>query len=74
MSTPFEYYIIPSSEMAKNVSEAHQLFLNALGIKGQQHKDSKVRVVHIPPRINRNQWDIGEFRDRWDLIEQKLAA
>jgi hypothetical protein len=34
---PFEYYIIPSEAMAKNVSEAHELWLSTPGKKGQSH-------------------------------------
>ncbi len=43
---PFEYYIIPSEVMAKNVSEAHGLWLSTPGKKGQSHKDNSVRTVH----------------------------
>jgi hypothetical protein len=74
MNMPFEYYIIPSLTMATNISEAHQLWLKTLGKKGRKHKDNTFRTVHIPPYKSRNQWDISDFRDRWDLIEQKLAA
>src|SRR5436190_9647875 len=69
---PFEYYVIPSEVMAKNVSEAHELWLSTPGKKGQSHKDNRMRIVHLPPRKSVTGWDISAFRDRWDLIEAVL--
>lgn len=70
----FIYYIVPASVMAKNVAEAHQLWLKSVGLKGQEHKDNTVRTVHLPPHKSFSGWDIGEYLDRWDLIEAKLRA
>ena len=56
----FEYYIIPSSEMARNVSEAHAMWLATPGRNGQPHKDNNIRTVHIPPRKSVSGWDISE--------------
>lgn len=70
----FEYYIIPSSEMSKNIQKEHQAWLETLGKKGQQHNDNTVRAVYLPPRKSNGGWDISEYRDRWDLLEQKLKA
>ncbi len=69
-----EYYIIPSGEMSKNVLEGHQTWLEALGKNGQEHKDNTVRIVRLPPYVSNIGWDISEYRDRWDLLEQKLKA
>jgi hypothetical protein len=69
----FVYYIIPSSEMARHVSQAHALWLATPGKSGQPHKDSNVRTVHIPPRASFSGWDISDFKNRWELIERKLA-
>jgi hypothetical protein len=69
---PFEYYIIPSEVMAKNISEAHEHWLSTPGKKGQAHQDSNVRTVHLPPRKSLTGWDISVYRDRWDLIENVL--
>ena len=69
---PFEYYIIPSEVMAKNVSEAHERWLSTPGKKGQAHQDSNVRTVHLPPHKSITGWDISEYRDRWELIENAL--
>jgi hypothetical protein len=71
---PFEYYVIPSEVMAKNVSDAHLLWLSTPGKKGQAHKDNKVRTVHLPPHKSFSGWDISHYRDRWDLIENVLTA
>lgn len=70
----FEYYIIPASVMSKNVFEKHQQWLKTPGQKGQPHNDNKVRMVLIPPRQSELFWDISEFRNRWDLIEEKLKT
>jgi hypothetical protein len=70
----FEYYIIPSKVMADNVAGAHQQWLKALGKKGQAHKDSSVRTVHLPPAKSFSGWDITEYRDRWNLIERVLSG
>jgi len=71
-NTDFEYFIIPSKIMAKNVSKAHQLWLQTPGTKGQAHKDNKVRTVYLPPKKSISGWDILPYKNRWDLIEEKL--
>jgi hypothetical protein len=73
VSNNFEYYVIPAPVMATNVSLAHRLWLSEPGAKGQKRNDSLVRTVHLPPRKSYSGWDITEYRDRWDLIESKLA-
>lgn len=74
-STNFEYYIIPASVMAKNVVEAHQLWLKSPGVKGKKHKDNTVRTVYLPPfKSTCSDFDLSKYRDRWDLIEQKLRV
>lgn len=68
----FEYYIIPSQVMSKNVSDQHQDWLAVKGKKGQDHNDSSVRGVLLPPRKSPGYWDISPYLNRWDLIEEKL--
>jgi len=68
----FEYYIIPAKEMSTQIKDAHDLWLNTPGAKGQKRNDSKVRMVHIPPSCSKTGWNISEYRDRWDLVEEKL--
>ncbi len=68
----FEYFIIPSAEMASNVKQGHELWLGALSKQGQPHKESMVRTVHLPPYNSFSGWNIEKFRNRWDLIEEIL--
>lgn len=68
----FEYYIIPSKVMAKNVKEMHEYWHKAKGTKGQNHNDTDLRIVLIPPYKSQYSWDISEYKNRWDLIEEKL--
>jgi hypothetical protein len=70
----FEYYIIPASVMKRNISKAHRFWLESPGVRGKPHKDSSMRVVHLPPRTSSTGWDISQYLDRWDLIEEKLRA
>lgn len=70
----FDYYVIPSEEMAKNTIEGHRIWLETPGKKGQKHNDNSVRTVTLPPRKSINGWDVSEYLNRWDLIEQKLEA
>ena len=70
----FEYYIIPSQEMAKNVSYAHKLWLCTPGKNERPHRDNDMRNVFLPPAVSRSGWDIKPFRNKWDLIINKLKA
>ena len=69
---PFEYYIIPASDMAHHVSRGHATWLAAPGAQGQPHKDSKVRTVQLPPSKAPSGWDISQYLNKWDLIEEKM--
>ncbi len=71
-SHPFEYYIIPSADMAANVSRAHELWMKTPGAKGQAHNDSKIRTVHLPPHASFSGWDISKYFNKWELIEEKM--
>ena len=68
----FEYFVIPSAVMAKNISEAHQKWMDTPGKDGKEHQESMVRIVTLPPRTGFNGWDVTEYRNRWDLIAEKL--
>ncbi|MCX6066941.1 MAG: hypothetical protein NT121_14495 [Chloroflexi bacterium] len=70
----FIYYIIPSAVLAREVKESHRAWLDAPGKDGQEHNESKIRVVHLPPYKSHTGWDVSEYQNRWDLIEQKLIA
>ncbi len=68
----FEYYIIPSRAMAKNICRDHQQWLQTPGKGGRKHKDNAIRVVNIPPGKTFTGWSISRYRDRWDLIDAVL--
>lgn len=70
----FEYYIIPSSEMSKSILKGHHIWREMLGKKGQEHNETSVRAVHLPPFKSLSGWDISEYRERWDLLERKLKV
>ena len=72
-NSDFQYYIIPSKVMSKNVSDAHQLWLKTPGKKGQHHNDNSVRAVYLPPKRSITGWSIKRYLNRWDLIERKLS-
>lgn len=69
---PFEYYIIPSSDLAKNVTEAHEKWLATPGKNGQAHNDSNVRTVHLPPYESVSGWKIDQYKNNWSIIENLL--
>ena len=46
----FEFYIIPSEEVARNVLESHKIWMQTPGVKGQAHQESKVRTINLPPK------------------------
>jgi len=70
----FIYFVIPSFVMASKISEAHLYWLGIPGKKGQAHNDSKVRTVTLPPLMSITGWDVSEYQNRWDLIENKLKV
>jgi len=70
----FKYFIIPSKEMSQNVRASFELWKEKLGMKGQKHNpENSFRGVLLPPKPNRNGWDISPYLNRWDLIENKLT-
>lgn len=69
----FEYFIIPARDMSRNILEAHHIWLNTPGKKGQSHNPTSIRTVHLPPFKSLSGWDISQYLNRWDLIEQKLT-
>ena len=68
----FEYYIIPSREVAKNVAKAHAMWLKDAGRNGRVRQDSNVRTINIPPSSSYSGWRIDEYKNRWDIIEDLL--
>ena len=71
----FEFYIVPSDAVAKNVKQSHQMWLNGEGevkSRGKVRKDSNMRCINIPPSLSNNGWSIEEYKNRWDIIEKLL--
>lgn len=71
---PFEYFVIPSNELARNVRSRHRDWLATPGKKGQARNDSNVRAVSIPPFTNPNFWSVEAYSGRWDLISEVLGG
>jgi hypothetical protein len=70
---PFEYFVIPSADMATHVAARHAEWLGSPGPRGQVRRDSSMRVVHLPPRISPDGWDIEQYREQWPLLEARLS-
>lgn len=71
-SVAFEYFVIPSADMARNVIAFHERWLAAPGKSGQAHKDSAVRAVNVPPNAYAHLWTIEPYRECWNLIADCL--
>jgi hypothetical protein len=69
----FEYYIIPSKDVAENVVKAHKKWLSEPGKNGRIRRDGTVRVINVPPSVSYSGWDISKYKNKWQLIEQLLA-
>jgi hypothetical protein len=69
----FEYFIIPSKEVSKNVSESHQIWLSTPGKNGEPHNDNDVRTIHLPPGSCMNGWEITRYKNDWSLIDRLLG-
>jgi hypothetical protein len=67
-----EYYIIPSSVVAKNVKEGHDKWLNTLGKGGKVHNPTSMRIIDLPPKISFAGWSVEQYKNRWDIIEELL--
>jgi hypothetical protein len=68
----FEYFIIPSSEMARHVREYHFQWLGGVGKNGRVRRDSAVRIVGIGSKCYSYCWSAEPYRDRWDFITKQL--
>ena len=57
-------------KMSKKTDE----WLRTPGKDGRKHKDSAVRIVMLPPFKSDHSWSVEGYKERWDLIEEKLGA
>jgi hypothetical protein len=69
---PFEYFIVPSADMAANVTTYHRNWLRSPGKHGRAHRDSLVRAVAVAPGAPSYYWSVEDFRNKWSLLELAL--
>lgn len=67
-----QYFIIPAKDMALNVKNGHQKWLDTPGRKGRPHKETSIRSIPIPPYQGGYDWDISQYKNDWSRIEEKL--
>lgn len=55
---PSKYYVVPSNEVANYVTKSHRKWLATPGRKGQEHKDTPMRIFCIEENDERylNKW------------------
>lgn len=53
-----DYFIVPSSEVAKHTKEMHQAWLNTPGRNGKTHQDSTMRKFTDLEEKYLNKWDL----------------
>lgn len=71
----FEYYVVPSAEMAKAVTTSFDLWASSPGAKGQRRDaNTKVRTIVLPPRVEPSGWTLDPFRNDWARITKALGA
>jgi hypothetical protein len=71
-TAPFEYIIIPSAEMARNVAEHHRRWLEEPGRGGRVRQDSAVRSVSVVSSPLPHLWSVAEYREAWHRLEAEL--
>jgi hypothetical protein len=72
---PFEFYVVPSRDMSREIKKAHKHWLDTPGKKGQAHDpENKIRAIPLPPKVSRCGWNLTQYRDRWDLIVDLLKG
>lgn len=69
---PPKTYIISSKKVASILKKTHQDWLNALGVKGQRRKDTKMRRIKPcykdSPAIS-DKW-MEEYKDNWAILQR----
>ena len=71
----FEFYVVPSADMAMGVSSSFKLWAATPGVKGQKHDDTKkLRAIQLPPRAEPNGWTLEPYRGGWDRIVRALTS
>jgi hypothetical protein len=71
----FEFFVVPSTEMARAVSTSFELWSSSPGAKGQRRDGTtKVRTIQLPPRPEPNGWSLEPYSGGWDRIIEALAT
>ena len=72
----FEFYVVPSPDMARAVSESFKLWASSPGAKGQQRNSAtnKVRTLYLPPRTEKNGWSLSPYLNGWERIINAVAT
>ena len=71
----FEFYVVPSADMASGVSSSFKLWASTPGMKGQKRDEStKVRAIQLPPRVECSGFSLEPYRDGWDRILRAVDA
>lgn len=71
--TEFIYYIVPSADIARNVKEQHQIWMNKPDKNGNAHNPTDMRSIHLPPYKSLNGWSLEEYKNKWSTIENLLT-
>ncbi len=53
-----EFFIVPSKEVAKQVKESHEKWLDTPNKKGGKYNDSTIRIFIDKERKYYNRWDL----------------
>ena len=72
----FEFFVVPSPDMARAVRESFQLWASSPGAKGQQRNSAtnKVRTLYLPPRTEKTGWSLLPYRNDWKRIINAVAT
>lgn len=73
--SPPHLFIVPSDVVADAVARSHKAWLAGKPKKGTTRKDTSMRAVHWEFPFDLAGYPPGwleEWRDRWDLVEQRL--
>jgi hypothetical protein len=57
----FQYFVVPSSELARAVTE-------------KRNSSTTVRAIQLPPRVEASGWSLEPFRGGWNRIVNTLAT
>ena len=71
----FEYFVVPSSDMAQAVKASFQKWASSPGPKGQRrNSNTTVRAIQLPPRAEPGGWSLEPYRGGWKRIINALAT